>query len=120
MQAFDQQRTGDTVMSDEKISYPFGDMSSTSQSLHSFLDGQWQQHTALFMNQPASYHHLLTGIASVFARVAGNAGEVGDAATNYHKQYEKVYSALYDLADQIDKASQHMETTDQGVKRGFE
>ena len=107
-------------MRDDKISYPIDEMSTTSQSLRSFLDDQWQQHTSLFMNQPASYHNLLTGISSIFASVSGQAGEMSEAVTNYHLQYEKIYSALHDLAGLIDQASQHMETTDHEVAQGFE
>lgn len=106
-------------MRDDKISYPIDEMSTTSQSLRSFLGDQWQQHTSLFMNQPTSYHNLLTGVSSIFARVSGQAGEMSDAVTNYHLQYEKIYSALHELAGLIDQASQHMGSTDHDVEQSF-
>jgi hypothetical protein len=114
-----EKQAGGTCMSDDKISYPIDNMSATTQSLRSFLSDQWQQHTSLFMNRPASYHNLLTGISSVFASASGQAGEMSEAVTNYHQQYEKIYSAFHDLAGLIDQASQHMEATDHEIEQGF-
>ncbi|MBV9691256.1 MAG: hypothetical protein JO202_16270 [Ktedonobacteraceae bacterium] len=102
-------------MSNENLSYSTEAMSTTAYSLRNFLDTQWQEHSRLFMNQPASYHHLLTAVGKIFATVSGQGNEIGDAVNNYHRQYQEVYQALYTLVDHIDKASQAVSASEQNI-----
>ncbi|HEY7414290.1 MAG TPA: hypothetical protein VH593_03790 [Ktedonobacteraceae bacterium] len=102
------------------FSYPTDDMSATSKSLTSFIDEQWQQHTALFMKNHDSYAALLSGIAKVIPGAGGKAGDLSMALDNYHKQFEQCYQTLRDLAGHIDTAAQAMAGEDQQIKGGFQ
>jgi hypothetical protein len=102
------------------LSYPLDDMSSTSRSLTSFIDEQWQQHTALFLNNSDSHAALLQAIAKVIPGAGDKAGELATALGNYHRQYEAHYQALRDLAIMIDTAAQAMGLEDQQIAKGFQ
>ena len=104
----------------DRISYPTDDMSSTSKSLTSFLDEQWQQHTALFMNNHDSYAVLLQAIARVIPGAGGKADDLARALESYHQQYQKGYQALHDLAAKIDAAAQAMNAEDQQIGSNFQ
>jgi uncharacterized protein YukE len=101
------------------MSYPTGDMSSTSRSLTSFLDEQWNQHTALFMNNHDSYIALLQAVARIIPQAGGRDQELANSLHNYHLQYQNCYQALHQLAQMIDGAAQSMSSTDQTVASGF-
>ncbi|GCE14584.1 hypothetical protein [Tengunoibacter tsumagoiensis] len=104
----------------EITSYPFDDMSTTSKSLTTFLDEQWQQHTALFLNNSDSHTTLLQAIANVIPGMGGKASELASALENYHNQYASHYQALHDLASMIDTAAQSMGLEDKLIANGFE
>ncbi|HEY7414178.1 MAG TPA: hypothetical protein VH593_03230, partial [Ktedonobacteraceae bacterium] len=93
---------------------------STSKSLTSFIDDQWNQHIALFMNNHDSYVALLQAIAKVIPGAGGKAGDLSMALENYHKQYGQCYQALRDLATHIDAAAQAMGGGDQQIKSSFQ
>jgi hypothetical protein len=101
------------------MSYPTDDMSSTSRSLSSFLEEQWNQHTALFMNNHDSYMALLQAVARIIPHGAGRDQELTNSLHNYQQQYQNCYQALHQLAQMIDGAAQTMSSTDQTVARGF-
>lgn len=103
----------------DNILYPIDDMSATSKSLTSFLDDQWSQHNALFMNNHDSYSALLGAVAKVVPNAGGKVQELAMNLQDYHKQYENCYNALRILAEQIDKAAQQMDQTDHDIARGF-
>lgn len=103
----------------DTISYPTDDMSSTSKSLTSFLDKQWQEHTALFMNNHDSYAALLQAIARVIPDAGGKADDLASALEKYHQQYQQYYQALHDLAAKIDAAAQAMSGEDQQIGNSF-
>lgn len=107
-------------MSNEHLSYTPDEMSATANSLRTFLDTQWQEHTRLFMKQPDSYQNLLAGLGHIFAKAASHGNEIGDAVAKYHLQYQNVYQALYTLADHIDQAAQAVGETDQGLSGLFQ
>lgn len=102
------------------LSYPTDDMSSTSKSLVSFIDEQWQQHTALFMNNHDSYASLLQAIAKVIPGAGGKTGELTTALESYHKQYGQCYQALRDLATHIDTAAKAVGLEDQQINNSFQ
>ena len=104
----------------DTISYPIDDMSSTSKSLVSFIDDQWQQHTALFLNNHDSYVALLEGIAKVIPDAGNKVGDLSAALMNYHNQYQQYYQALRELAANIDTASQAMGNQDNQVSNSFQ
>ena len=104
----------------EAIGYPTDDMSSTSKSLVSFIDEQWQQHTALFMNSHDAYAAVLEGFARVIPGAGGKAGDLSMALEHYHKQYEQCYQALRELAANIDAAAQAMSGEDQQIGNSFQ
>lgn len=106
-------------MADE-ISYPLDNMSATSRNLVSFIDDQWQQHTALFLNNSNSHAALLQAIAKVIPGGGGQSGELATALMNYHRHYETYYQALHDLAVTIDTAAQTMGLEDQDIAKGFQ
>ena len=60
----------------EDISYPLDSMSATSRSLVSFIDDQWQQHAALFLNNSDSHTALLQAIAKVIPGGGGQSSEL--------------------------------------------
>jgi hypothetical protein len=102
------------------LSYPLDDMSATSRSLTDFIDEQWQQHTALFLNNPDSHAALLQGIAKVIPGAGSKAGELATALGSYHSQYEAHYQALRDLATMIDTAAQAIGLEDLQIEKGFQ
>lgn len=102
------------------FSYPTDDMSATSKSLTSFIDEQWQQHTALFMNNHDSFAALLSGIARVIPEAGGKAGDLSMALESYHKQFEQCYQTLRELAGYIDTAAQAMGGEEQQIKGSFQ
>ncbi|HEU5382699.1 MAG TPA: hypothetical protein VFV38_45415 [Ktedonobacteraceae bacterium] len=104
----------------DTISYPTDDMSATSKSLVSFIDEQWQQHTALFMNNADSYSALLKSIADVIPGAGGKAADLSTVLETYHKQYQQCYQALHNLAVSIDTAAQAMSNEDQQRGSGFQ
>jgi uncharacterized protein YukE len=103
----------------DKINYPFDDMTSTAQSLQNFLEGQWSQHTALFMDNHDSYHALLHGIATQQPDSGSFATNLSQALHDYHQQFKTCYDSLQGLATQIDQASKTMAQTDQDISKGF-
>ena len=104
----------------DTLSYPIDDMSSTSKSLVSFIDEQWQQHSALFMNNHDSYAALLQAIAKVIPGAGGKAGELMAVLESYHKQYGQCYQALRDLATHIDTAAKAVGLEDQQISNSFQ
>jgi hypothetical protein len=104
----------------DHMSYPTNEMSSTSRSLSSFLDQQWQQHTALFLNNQDSYVALLQAVARIIPQAGGKAQELVNSLHSYHQQYQNCYQALSQLAQKIDASAQTMSSTDQQVARSFE
>jgi hypothetical protein len=102
------------------ISYPMDSMSATSKSLTAFIDEQWQQHTALFLNNSDSHAALLQAIAKVIPGAGGKTGDLAAALETYHRQYEAYYQALHDMATMIDTAAQSMGLTDWQQAQGFE
>ncbi len=106
-------------MNDDHISYPTDEMSSTSRSLQSFIDDQWNQHSALFVNNPDSYLTLMQNVAGIFSSVYGKANEIPAGILNYHQEYQKCYNALHDLAKEIDRAAQTMSETDKNQVNRF-
>jgi hypothetical protein len=103
----------------DTILYPVDDMSTTSKSLSSFLDEQWSQHNALFMNNPDSYNALLLAVARVLPDAGGKVQELAMNLQDYHKRYQDCYDALQTLARQIDTAAQQMSQTDDTIAQGF-
>ena len=103
----------------EQIQYPIDDMSSTSKDLRTFIQNQWDQHCALFVSNPDSFSALLTAIAHMMPESGGLSNQIEQALQNYHQQYQSAYQALHDLAEQIDKAAQAMNSTDQSIKDSF-
>jgi hypothetical protein len=103
----------------EKISYPTDDMSTTSNSLVSFLDDQWQQHTALFLNNHDSYVALLEAVAKLVPNAGSKANDLSTALQNYHQQYQQAYQTLRELATNIDTAAQSMSGQDQQIGSNF-
>lgn len=103
----------------DHMSYPTGEMSSTSRSLSSFLNEQWNQHAALFLNNQDSYVALLQAVASIIPQAGGRAQELVNSLHHYHQQYQNSYQALSQLAQKIDGAAQTMSGTDQNVAQGF-
>jgi hypothetical protein len=103
----------------DTILYPIDDMSTTSKSLSSFLDEQWSQHNALFMNNSDSYNALLLAVARVLPDAGGKIQELATNLQDYHKRYQDCYAALQTLATQIDTASQQMSQTDNTIAQGF-
>jgi uncharacterized protein YukE len=101
------------------MSYPTNEMSSTSRSLSSFLDEQWNQHAALFLNNQDSYVALLQAVARIIPNAGGRAQELVNFLHNYHQQYQHCYQALHQLAQMIDGAAQTMSDTDQSIAQGF-
>lgn len=106
-------------MSNENLSYSTDEMTATAQSLRTFLDQQWQEHTRLFMTQPTSYHNLLNGLSAAFAKAAPQGQTIGDAVSKYHQQYQEVYQALSTLADHIDLASQAVSASEESFGKLF-
>ncbi len=103
----------------EDIAYPTDAMHSTSKNLHTFLDEQWQQHQALFMDQADSYSNLLHTIAQLLPNAGGKVGALVNEVANYHQQYYNSYAALHTLTDQIEHAAQSMGGTDTAVAQTF-
>lgn len=103
----------------ENVSYPFDDMATTSSSLTSFIEQQWQQHTALFLNRSDSHAALLQAIARVVPNAGGKVSDLSTALETYHKQYQAYYQALHDLATMIDEAAQSMGQGDGQVGQSF-
>lgn len=104
----------------DTINYPTDDMSSTSKSLTSFIDDQWNQHTALFMNNHDSFVALLEAVAKVVPNAGGKTAELTINLQHFHKQYEGAYQALRHLAQHIDTAGQAMNDQDQQNKKSFQ
>lgn len=104
----------------DNIIYPVTEMSATSRSLTTFIDEQWQQHTALFMNNSDSHAALLQGIAKVIPGAGGKGGELADHLGKYHRQYEAYYQNLHDLAVMIDEAAKAMGLEDHQQAVGYE
>lgn len=101
------------------VFYPVDDMSTTSRSLTTFLNDQWNQHSALFMNNQDSYSALLEAVAKVIPDAGGKVQELVMNLQDYHKQYQDCYGALQTLAKQIDTAAQQMSQTDDNIAQGF-
>jgi hypothetical protein len=102
------------------IRYPVDDMSTTSKSLTIFLEEQWQQHRALFMNNSDSHVAILQAIARVIPGAGGKSGELATALANYHHQYEICYQGLHDLATMLDQAAKAMGLEDQQIAESFQ
>ena len=102
-----------------RVSYPLDDMPETAKNLTSFLDQQWQQHTALFLNNPDSHATLLQAVANVVPDAGGNPSSLATSLENYHKQYAAYYQALRDLATMIDEAAQAMGLGDVDIQQSF-
>ncbi|HEY1354357.1 MAG TPA: hypothetical protein VGF67_32510 [Ktedonobacteraceae bacterium] len=102
-----------------RISYPLDDMPATSKNLTSFLEQQWQQHTALFLNNPDSHAALLQAIARVVPSAGGRVGDLAANLENYHRQYAAYYQGLHDLAVMIDEAAQAMGLGDVEIQQRF-
>lgn len=102
-----------------RVSYPLDDMPETAKNLTSFLDQQWQQHTALFLNNSDSHATLLQAIANVVPDAGGKANELVANLQNYHNQYAAYYQALRDLAAMIDDAAQAMGLGDVDIQQSF-
>ena len=93
----------------EDMAYPTEDMTAVSHDLQPFIESQWAQHTALFMNNQDSFSILLEFVARI----------VPNDLMNYHKQYQDAYLALHDLAVQIDNAASTMTAADESVSQSF-
>lgn len=104
----------------DAMSYPIDDMSATSKSLVSFIDEQWQQHTALFMNNHDSYAALLQAVAKVIPDAGGKGGDLTSSLEDYHQQYYNCYQALRELAQYIDTAAQTMSGKDHQIGDSFQ
>jgi hypothetical protein len=102
-----------------RISYPLDDMPATSKNLTSFLEQQWQQHTALFLNNPDSHAALLQAVARIVPDVGGKASDLSAALENYHRQYALYYQSLHELAGMIDEAAQAMGLGDVEIQQSF-
>ncbi len=103
----------------EDMAYPTEDMTAVSHDLQPFIESQWAQHTALFMNNQDSFSTLLEAVARIIPNGGGKANELVNDLMNYHKQYQNAYTALHDLAVQIDNAARTMQATDQSVSQSF-
>lgn len=104
----------------DATSYPTDDMSSTSKSLTSFIDEQWGQHSALFLNNHDSFVALLQAVAKVIPDAGGKVEELVSHLQNCHQQYQSCYQALHGLAQHIDTAAQTMSSEDQNVGNSFQ
>lgn len=102
-----------------QITFPTGDMSTTSQTLKSFLEDQWNQHTSLFLTNENSYAALLLGFTSAIPNAGGQLGELTRELKGYHQQYHQCYQDLLALADLIDKAAQEAGIMDQNGANSF-
>ena len=107
-------------MNDQVINYPTEEMISVSQNLHTFLESQWSQHTALFLNNQDSFTTLLTNFAQIIPGGGGKAHELANELANYHQQYQHAYAALFRLAAQIEKAAQEMKAQDHSTANSFQ
>ncbi len=102
-----------------EMSYPTDDMSSTSKTLTSFIDDQWDQHKALFMNNHDSYLALFQAVAKVVPNAGGKVEELITNLHDFYKQYENAYKTLRNLAQAIDTAAQAANDTDQQIGNTF-
>ncbi len=95
------------------IAYPTEDMKRTAREIRTILDTQWSKHVSNY----STFTELLGAIAGGLP--AAKRQEAQHEAEQWQQKMQKQYTALYDLADALEKGSITMDETDQDVSKTF-
>jgi hypothetical protein len=79
--------------------------SMNKQDLRVFLQEQWSEHTALFLQNCDSYSILLQAIALLLPNAGPKVDELTAALSQYQDQYQEVYTQLQELVEQVEDSS---------------